>query len=164
MSFIYQLPVVQEQTNLSVKTNLFAFEEVKQRLLVVDDEEPVRNLYSSCLSERYDCHQAASTQEALSCLAETDYALVIADVIMPGLSGIELLRKIIENYPYTAVIMVSGVDRPQRALDAIRLGAFDYLIKPCDLEVLELTVERAIERRTLMLNTRQYKLDLEAAQ
>lgn len=161
MSFIYQSPVVQTQINSSVKTNLFAFEEVRQRLLIVDDEEPVRNLFSACLSERYDCQQAGSTQEALSYLAETDYALVIADVIMPGLSGIELLRKIIEKYPYTAVIMASGVDRPQRTLDAVRLGAFDYLIKPCDLEVLELTVERALERRTLMLNTRQYKLDLE---
>jgi signal transduction histidine kinase len=80
---------------------------------------------------------------------------------MPGISGVELLRKIIENYPYTAVIMVSGVDRPQQALDAVRLGAFDYLIKPCGLEVLELTVERALERQTLMRNARQYKLDLE---
>ena len=58
--------------------------------------------------------------------------------------------------------MVSGVEQPQRALDAVRLGAFDYLIKPCDLEVLELTVERAMERRTLMLNARQYKINLEA--
>ena len=80
---------------------------------------------------------------------------------MPGISGVELLRKIIESYPYTAVIMVSGVDNSQRALDAIRLGAFDYLIKPCDLDVLQITVERALERRQLLLNARQYKIDLE---
>ncbi len=80
---------------------------------------------------------------------------------MPGLSGVELLRKIIEIYPNTAVVMASGIDNPQRALDALRLGAFDYLIKPCDLFVLELTVERALERRALLLNARQYKLDLE---
>jgi signal transduction histidine kinase len=58
--------------------------------------------------------------------------------------------------------MASGVNQPQRTLDAMRIGAFDYLIKPCDLNVLELTVERALERRTLMLNARQYKRDLES--
>lgn len=152
----------QIKSDLSAPANLNSFEEVKERILIVDDEEPVRSLFVACLSEHYECHQADSTQEALICLAETDFALVISDVIMPGLSGIELLRKIIEKYPYIAVIMTSGVDRPQRSLDAVRLGAFDYLIKPCDLAVMELTVERALERRTLMLNTRQYKLDLEA--
>jgi DNA-binding NtrC family response regulator len=100
-------------------------------------------------------------ERSLNVLKTEEFGLVITDMIMPGLSGIELLRKVIESYPYTAVIMVSGIDRPQRALDAVRLGAFDYLIKPCDLEVLEVTVERALERRTLMRNARQYKLDLE---
>lgn len=134
----------------------------KERILIVDDEEVVRKLFVGCLSDRYECVQASSVNEALAHLKTTEFALVISDVIMPGLSGTELLRKIIENYPYTAVIMVSGVDRPQRALDAIRLGAFDYLIKPCDLDVLELTAERALERRALMLNARQYKIDLES--
>ena len=133
----------------------------KDRILIVDDEEVVRRLFVSCLSERYDCSEAASTREALALLAQTDFSLVLTDIIMPELSGIELLRKIIETYPYTSVIMVSGINQPQRALDAVRLGAFDYLIKPCDLGVLELTVERALERRTLLLNARQYKLDLE---
>lgn len=134
----------------------------KERVLIVDDEEIVRRLFVSCLSANYDCSEAASTKEALAALAENDFALVITDMIMPGLSGVELLRKIIEIYPYTAVIMASGINQPQRALDAVRLGAFDYLIKPCDLDVLELTVERALERRTLMLNARRYKLDLES--
>jgi len=134
---------------------------VKDRILIVDDEKTVRNLFVDYLTERYDCSEAASTREALVLLAETDFALVITDMIMPGLSGIELLRKIIEVYPYTGVIMASGINQPQRALDAMRLGAFDYLIKPCDLYMLELTVERALERRNLLRNARQYKLDLE---
>jgi len=149
------------QVNLPSDWALFSGEE-KERILIVDDEEVVRKLFADCLSERYDCSEASSVNEALAQLKETEFALVISDVIMPGLSGTELLRKIIENYPYTAVLMVSGVDRPQRALDAIRLGAFDYLIKPCDLDVLELTVERALEKRALLNNARQYKLDLEA--
>jgi signal transduction histidine kinase len=149
------------QVNLPADWALFAGDE-KERVLIVDDEPVVRKLFLDCLSARYDCSEASSVNEALALLKKTEFSLVISDVIMPGLSGTELLRKIIENYPYTAVIMVSGVDRPQRALDAIRLGAFDYLIKPCDLDVLELTVERALEKRALLSNARQYKLDLEA--
>ena len=80
---------------------------------------------------------------------------------MPGLSGIELLRKIIDKYPDTAVIMVSSIDRPQRTLDALRLGAVDYLIKPCELPVLQLAVERALERRKLILEAKRDKLELE---
>lgn len=134
---------------------------IKERILIVDDSKLVRQLFISCLSTYYDCSEAASTNEALALLARNDYSLVITDVIMPGLSGVELLRKIVELYPYTAVIMASGVNNSQRALDALRIGAFDYLMKPCDLFVLEVTVERALERRTLLLNARQYKLDLE---
>lgn len=147
--------------NLPSDWALFSGEE-KQRVLIVDDEQGVRELFAACLSARYECYEASCVNEALAELRKTEFSLVITDVIMPGLSGTELLRKIVENYPYTAVIMVSGVDRPQRALDAIRLGAFDYLIKPCDLEVLELTAERALEKRALLANARQYKLDLEA--
>jgi two-component system NtrC family sensor kinase len=135
--------------------------QIKPRVLIVDDEAVVRRLFSNCLSAQYDCSEASSTAEALARLAEKEFALVIADVIMPGLSGIELLRKIVETYPYTAVVMASGINNSQRVLDALRVGAFDYLIKPCDLFVLELTVERALEHRTLLLNARQYKLDLE---
>jgi len=152
--------IQQQQTNSVFGANLFA--DARERVLIVDDEEPVRKVFAECLSSRYDCQTAESVNEALGCLAANEFAVVITDIIIPGISGIELLRKIIETYPYTAVIMVSGVDRTQRALDAVRLGAFDYLIKPCDLDVLELTVERALERRTLLLNARQYKLDLEA--
>jgi two-component system, NtrC family, sensor kinase len=137
-------------------------EDIRERILVVDDEASVRSLFAECLSLRYQCVEAGSAAEALSALAAGEFALVITDMIMPGLSGVELLRKIIETYPYTAVIMVSGVNQPQRALDCVRLGAFDYLFKPCDLDVLEFTVERALERRTLLINARQYKLDLEA--
>src|SRR5258707_749092 len=80
---------------------------------------------------------------------------------MHGLSGIELLRKITEHYKDTAVIVASGIDRTQRVMDAIRVGASDYLLKPCDLDVLANSVERALERRMLLRNARRYKQDLE---
>src|SRR5207237_1741790 len=105
----------------------------------------VRKVVAARLAERYVCVLAADAQEALARLAEEQLALAILDVQMPGLSGIELLRKIISDHPDVAVIMASGVDRSQRVLDALRLGAFDYLIKPFDLDVLVIIVELALD-------------------
>lgn len=134
----------------------------RERILIVDDSATVRRALANFLSAEYDCAEAASVLEAFQLLKEVPYELVITDIIMPGLSGIELVRKVIDSYPHTAVMVVSGVDRPQRALDAVRLGAFDYLIKPLDNEVLGLTVKRALERRSLLINAKKYKADLEA--
>ncbi|MDQ3805302.1 MAG: ATP-binding protein [Acidobacteriota bacterium] len=130
-------------------------------ILIVDDEESIRWLFAECLGARYYCTTAANAEEALAALARESFAIVLADVSMPGLSGVELLRRIVAQYPDTAVIMISGIDRTQRVLDAVRIGAFDYLIKPIDLDVLELSVERALERRDLLNDARRYKQDLE---
>lgn len=139
----------------------FSEKKEKELVLLVDDSRVVRKMISAHLSPKFECVEAGSFDEAISELRTREFGVVITDIIMPGLSGIELLRKIIRDFADTAVIVVSGVDRPQRALDAMRLGAFDYLIKPFEIDVLELTVERAFERRTLLLNSRRYKRDLE---
>jgi signal transduction histidine kinase len=136
-------------------------DEVDRRILIVDDEQAVRNLFADFLSEKYICTTAASSDEALKHLAMDPYALVISDIQMPGRNGVELLREIRLRYPDTAVIMVSGIARPQRIRDALQVGAFDYLMKPCDLQVLELSVERALERRLLTQTARSYRRDLE---
>lgn len=136
-------------------------EENDNRILIVDDEEAVRKVLAARLAERYTCVGAANAQEALECLSQQQFDLAILDVKMPGLSGIELLRKILNDFPDVAVIMASGVDRSQRVLDALRLGAFDYLIKPLDFDVLEITVERALNHRALLRDGKRYKQDLE---
>ena len=132
-----------------------------RRVLIVDDEETIRNLFEGFLSENYECATAASADEALAILATKAFALVISDMMMPGRNGVELLREVKARFPETVVIMISGIDRPQRVRDALRLGAFDYLIKPCDLDVLALSVERALERRLLQRTTASYKAHLE---
>lgn len=132
-----------------------------RRLLIVDDEQCVRQLFAEYLGQDYSCETAADAQEALELLAREPFALVVSDMQLPGLSGIELLRKITERYSDTAVIIVSGIDRTQRVIDAVRMGASDYLLKPCELDVLTASVERALERRTLLRNARRYKQDLE---
>ena len=131
------------------------------RVLIVDDEALVREMFALWLGEAYECHTAASADEALAYLSTQPCALVISDMMMPGRNGVELLREINARYPETAVIMVSGVDRPQRVRDALRLGAFDYLIKPCELDGLTISVERALERRDLQRTARIYKTHLE---
>ncbi len=136
-------------------------EPADRRVLIVDDEEGIRELFREYLREQYECVTAASADEALGLLAVQPYALVISDMMMPGRNGIELLREITARYPETAVIMVSGIDRPQRVRDALRVGAFDYLIKPCELDVLTLSVEHALERRSLQRTARTYKTHLE---
>jgi two-component system, NtrC family, sensor kinase len=134
---------------------------IDRRILIVDDEESVRKMFAEWLSESYECQTAASADEALEYLAVQPYALVISDMMMPGRNGVELLREVTSRYPETGFIMVSGVDRPQRVRDALRVGAFDYLIKPCELDGLTTSVERALERRALQRTARIYKTDLE---
>lgn len=134
----------------------------KEKILLVDDSATVRSSFARKLRTSHECLEARNVSEALDLLRQQPIDLVITDVIMPGLSGVELLRIVTERYPDTAVVVVSSVDRPQRALDAVRLGAFDYLIKPCEEDVLEMTVQRALERRRLLLSAAKYKADLEA--
>lgn len=133
----------------------------REHVLIVDDSPTVRLAFERQLSGRYNCSQASSFMDALERLHERGFAVVVLDIQMPGISGVELLRKIVEKYPDTAVIMVSGVSRPQVVLDTMREGAFDYLIKPCDPYLLDLTVDRAVERLALVRRTERYKTDLE---
>jgi signal transduction histidine kinase len=136
-------------------------DEQDRRILIVDDEQMLRSLFSMQLSGDYLCDTAANYNEAVTLLGRQTYSLVITDLIMPGLGGIELMREVHARFPDTAVIIVSGVDRPQRVLDALRLGAYDYLMKPFDGDALELSVARALERRALLRDARRYKRDLE---
>lgn len=132
-----------------------------RRILIVDDEEAIRDLFECCLSQNYSCATASGFDEAMTRLVSEPFALIISDMLMPGRSGVELLREVTAHFPDTALIMVSGVDRTQRVLDAVRLGAYDYLIKPCDMDVLEMAVVRALERRALLRDARNYKVALE---
>lgn len=153
--------VLQQPANETPAAGAPLADQASRRILIVDDEDVVREMFAAFLEENYTCQTAASSDEALAHLAAAEYALVISDIQMPGRNGVELLREIRFRYPDTAVIMVSGIDRPQRIRDALRLGAVDYLIKPCELEVLSFCVERALERRDLMLTARSYRADLE---
>lgn len=130
-------------------------------VLIVDDEEIVRRFHIDCLSSRYRCFEADSAERALEILEDEDISLVITDWVMPGMSGTALLRQIVRDFPNIPVVMVTGVDHPERALDAMRFGAFDYLLKPSQPDALDFTVGRALKHRELMIKNEQYKADLE---
>jgi signal transduction histidine kinase len=157
MSSAHKLSVVSAPPHDSYLNN----EEADRRILIVDDDEVVRVTFASCLMERYSCMTAGNVGEALALLAKETFALVIAGMMTPGNTGEDLLREIGERCPDTMVIVASGVDRPLRVRDTLRLGAYGYLVKPCDLDVLELTVARALERRLLLREAQQSKKTLE---
>ena len=113
-------------------------------VLVVDDDEVIRETLCELLSGEYTCQTAETAEQALEKLEAQSFDVVLTDVTMPGLSGMELLDRVLRMYPGTPVIMVSGLTDEAQAQNLIELGAFDYLLKPFRLEVVEDSVRRAI--------------------
>jgi putative two-component system response regulator len=131
-------------------------------ILLVDDEAMIRQLLSQKLSsEGYRCEQAANAEQALEKLEKDSIELVILDIKMPGKSGVQLLPEIKAKYPDTAVIMATAVDDASIAINCMKAGAYDYLTKPFNLEEVGFSVTRALERRRLELENRDYQQHLE---
>ena len=116
-------------------------------ILVVDDDDIIRDTLCELLSQDHACQTAATAEEALAKLEAQAFDLVLTDVSMPGLSGLDLLNRVVELYPGTPVIVVSGLSDQEQAQSLISRGAFDYLLKPFRLEVVEDSVRRALNRR-----------------
>ena len=132
------------------------------RVLVVDDEQPVRTLLQRILEEAgYMVTSAGDGQEALVKIAELEIAAVLLDVNMPGLTGMEVLRQIANDQPQTSVIMVTAVGDAQTAIEAMKLGAHDYIIKPFDNDELLLKVQKAIAKRKLLLENERHRIEIE---
>ena len=123
------------------------------RILVVDDDETIRDTLYELLSEEHDCQTAQTAEQALARLEVDSYDLVLTDISMPGLSGLELLGHVRQKYPDTPVIIISGISDEEHAQGLIRLGAFEFLLKPFRLEVVEKSVKRALDRRRHLLQT-----------
>ncbi len=133
-----------------------------RRVLVVDDEEGVRNLLQRTLEGAdYDVAAATNGQEALDMVAELRPEVVLLDIKMPGISGIEALQQIAANWPDICVIMATAAGDAQTAVKAMKLGAYDYITKPFNRNDVVLTVQRAIEKRELMLESERHRLKLE---
>ncbi|HTJ88457.1 MAG TPA: HD domain-containing phosphohydrolase [Terriglobales bacterium] len=134
------------------------------RILIVDDEDSIREVVSSMLSSSgFVCTQAQSGREALALLQSgEEYELMLSDMMMPVMDGEALLAATKERFPDIPVVMVTAMHDISIALNAIRNGAYDYLLKPFDREQLLATVRRALENRRLKLENRKYQTELES--
>lgn len=119
----------------------------KQRVLVVDDELPVCKSVAKAIAGEYEVDTALSAEEALEMQAEAEYDLIVTDLMMPGLSGMDLLRTLGETGSATKVVMITGYPSVRTAVMSIKLGAFDYIPKPFTPGEIRNPVRRALASR-----------------
>ncbi len=121
----------------------------RPHILVVDDEEIARkNLSHILIKDNYEVSTASSAKDASSVLEKTEFDIVLSDIKMEGMDGIELLEKLRIKYPHTKVIMVTGYATVQSAIEAMKKGAFHYIAKPFRLEEVRETVKSALEKKS----------------
>ena len=130
------------------------------RLLIVDDEERFLKT-TKALMEKKQCVVATAPGgiEALDLLGRQEIDVVILDVKMPGMDGVEVLGRIKKKYPLVEVIMLTGHSTTESAVEGMELGAFDYLLKPCDIDILHGKVLEARDKKL----TRQERISRDKA-
>jgi len=132
------------------------------QILIVDDEESIRTIMASLLESRgYRCSTAANGREAVEHLKGNSVDLVLSDMVMPEMDGMSLLNWLRTHSEEVPAIMVTAMHDVSTALDAMRHGAYDYILKPFEREQLFLSVRRALEHRLLVVENRHYQRNLE---
>jgi len=122
-----------------------------ENILLVDDDKYILDILSELLKRwGYNPIKAASGEEALEKLEEISVDLVITDIVMPEMDGYALINKILEKYPDTIIIVLTGYPSFDSAVQSIRGGAYDFLAKPVNSEELKMKIERCIERKNLL--------------
>ncbi len=125
-------------------------------ILVVDDEDGIRQALDRFLTRQgYRVAQAPDAAAALAALDQAHPLAMLCDIRMPNMSGVELLPKALAVDTDLAVIMLTAIDEPRTAIECLKLGAYDYLIKPVDLEELEVSLSNALRRRQLEIDRRE---------
>ena len=130
------------------------------KILIIEDEAAIRNVLRNILSDEnkdFSIDEAENGKQGLDKLTSGDFDLVLCDIKMPGMDGIEVLDKIKANYADTAVIMISGHGDLETAVDSMKKGAYDYISKPPDLNRLLSTVRNALDRTDLVRENRSLK-------
>ena len=123
---------------------------MKDKILIIDDDEDVRQLLAESLgASGYSVTSADSGERAIAAVRESPIDLVVLDLVLPRVDGLEVLKEITTLRPETAVIMITGHASVETAIKAMKMGAVDYVVKPFRLEEVELIVERALERSRL---------------
>ena len=134
---------------------------MKPRILIVDDEEiVVRSCLRILASDSYHVESVGDGWEALRRIDENGYDILVLDIMMPKIDGLEVLQHVKERHPDIDVIMMTGLSQIQTAVRAMKLGAFDYLSKPFEPDELKLVVDRALEKRRLLQENRSLKSEV----
>jgi diguanylate cyclase len=146
----------------SLSTKKMELTKVKSpKILVIDDDDQIRHLLLDIFNEGYDCWEVGSAEEALLVLGQESFDLVISDINMGGMSGLELVPHVHSISPDSVVLMISGQSNIETAIEALRAGAFDYIMKPFNTRQVEAAVERALKQSELLKEKRRYKDQLE---
>src|SRR5262249_18030563 len=122
---------------------------IKRRVLIVDDEAGVRESLRMVLKDTYDAVAVGSGTEALDTLGTSAFDVVLLDIVMPGMDGLELLEEVRSRYPRVPVIMLTATKTVKTAVGAMKLGAFDYVTKPFDVDELRVILDKASENAAL---------------
>src|SRR5579859_3055811 len=134
----------------------------REKVLVVDDEEAIREVVTTLLdAQGYHTVACANGRIALDAFRNDSFDLVLSDIVMPEMDGLKLLSELRVDDPDVPVIMVTAMHDIAIALEAIRAGAYDYILKPFEKDQLYLSVRRALEHRRLVLENRNYQRNLE---
>jgi putative nucleotidyltransferase with HDIG domain len=133
-----------------------------ERILIVDDEDAIREVVSTLLEAKgYECVSASNGQDALRLVYAGPVELVLSDIVMPEMDGLELLGRLRAHDGDVPIVMVTAMHDIAIALEAIRRGAYDYILKPFERDQLYHSVGRALEHRRLVLENRRYQQGLE---
>src|SRR4030042_4396847 len=135
---------------------------IEETILIVDDEADICEVLDISLSDLgYKVYTAGNGEEALQVFAKTKPSIVLTDIRMPGIDGIELLRRIKEQYPETEVIMITGHGDMNLAIRSLKLEATDFITKPINDDFLEIALKRAEERISSRKKIKEYTQNLE---
>ena len=133
----------------------------KSQILLVDDELESCKALSLLLGQAgYSVEISHSGEQALAALKKQPYGLIISDLVLPGISGIDILKQVKEDYPDTCVILITGKASTETAVEAMREGALDYITKPFNIERLKIQVTKALEKNRLVLENKYLRQQL----
>src|SRR5687767_11323760 len=121
--------------------------EDKPRILIVDDDGEIREVLREFLGRDYDCVTSDSAEKALDALTTQQFHLILSDIAMTAMSGIEMLPRVVKLAPESVVVIISGQRTIECAIDAMRAGAFDYITKPFELREVTAVVQRALDHQ-----------------
>jgi diguanylate cyclase (GGDEF)-like protein len=132
----------------------------KPRILIVDDEPAIRDLLSQMLDEEYECVLSGSAEDALIEFQRAEFDLVISDINLGGMTGVEMVPRLQELRPDTVVMMISGAGSMESAIEAMRVGVFDYVRKPFDFDQVIAAIKRAVDHHASLVEKRRHTIEL----